>query len=187
MASSSVQVCNIALGSLGANLITSLSEASVEATLCNVHWDNARRSTLRNHPWNFSIKRTQLTELETAPLFEYDKQFQMPSDLLRLLRVYEDFNYKVEGHQIITNKTDCLIKYVYDNTDVASWPDSFVDLVAARLKVDLSYGITKSSSQKQLCVEEYKEKLTEARAQDSQEDISDPFGLQDSNLIAVRN
>lgn len=186
MASSIVGICNIALGNLGANLISSLTETTTEATLCNVHWDNVRRATLSLHPWNFAIKRQQLTALSTKPAFGYSYAFQLPSDNLRVLRVEGDGDYKVEGQTILTNSNDCFLKYVFDNVDVTSWTDSFSDLVASRLQVELAYGITKSTSQKEQATSMYEYKLAVARNIDSQQDIEDPLSQFESSLISVR-
>jgi hypothetical protein len=187
MANSTVAICNIALGNLGANLISSLSETSAESTLCNVHWDNVRRSTLSIHPWNFAIKRAQLSALTNPPVFGYKFAYQLPSTCLRVLRVEASSDYKLEGQQIVTNDAQCFLKYVADITDVSLWTDSFVDLIATRLQLELSYGITKSTSQREQAMNLYEYKLREARILDAQQDIEDALANGASgSLISVR-
>lgn len=186
MATSIVGICNIALGNLGANLISSLTEDTPEATLCNVHWDNVRRSLLSTHPWNFAIKRQQLTALGTAPAFGYAYQYQLPSDCLRVLRVEDNDDYKLEGRTILTDADACYLKYVYDNLDVASWSDPFVDLAATRMQLELAYGITKSTSQKEQAMQLYEYKLRDARNWDAQQDVEDDLSQFTSSLISVR-
>lgn len=188
MATSVVGICNIALGNLGANLISSLGETTAEATLCNVHWDNVRRSLLSAHPWNFAIKRQQLTALSTAPVYGYKYAYQLPSDCLRVLTVDGNYDYKIEGRRVLTNESTCFLKYVYDNTDVTSWTDSFVDLASTRLQLELAYGITKSTSQKEQAMQLYEYKLRDARNLDAQQDITDPLTEAfSSTLISVRS
>lgn len=183
---STVSICNVALASLGANLINSLDEQTNEATLCNATWDNARRSTLRAHPWNFSIKRLELAPDTNAPVWGFKYSFTLPADLLRLIQVKDGIEYKVEGRKILSDNNVCFIKYVYDNEDVTSWDDMFKDLMAVRMKMELAYGVTKSSSQFDASVQLYAHKLRETKFIDSSEDIEDEIGQFDHNLIGVR-
>jgi hypothetical protein len=49
---SDVAICNTALNRLGANTITSFTENSKEARLCNAEYEGIRDQVLRSHPWN---------------------------------------------------------------------------------------------------------------------------------------
>lgn len=60
MAQSSLEVANSALYKLGATKITSLSDASKEARICNDRVDLCKKAVLCLHPWNFAIKRAVL-------------------------------------------------------------------------------------------------------------------------------
>ncbi|NIS52792.1 MAG: hypothetical protein GWN94_17050 [Phycisphaerae bacterium] len=61
-----VDICNLALDMLGAKNITALTEASKEAALSSRLWEHALDEALREFPWNFARKRT---ELEYTPGF----------------------------------------------------------------------------------------------------------------------
>jgi hypothetical protein len=68
MAVSEVSIANMALSHVGQhNQIAALSDSTEAARQCNLHYEQARDSLLRAHPWNFAIKRTVLlTQAETA-------------------------------------------------------------------------------------------------------------------------
>ena len=50
-----VSICSNALRKLGDDPITSLTEDTERARLCNAFYNTARDSLLRSHPWNFAI------------------------------------------------------------------------------------------------------------------------------------
>lgn len=68
MAVTEVSIANMALSRVGHhNQITALSDNTEAARQCNLHYEGARDSLLRSHPWKFAKKRTKLiTQAETA-------------------------------------------------------------------------------------------------------------------------
>lgn len=80
-----VQICNMALSFLKVPTIDSIDSPSDEVeTLCALHFDQARQEILRKHPWNFAKARTTLYAITTAPAFEFDHKFLLPTDFIRL-------------------------------------------------------------------------------------------------------
>jgi hypothetical protein len=118
MASSPVQICNAALLKLGAERINSLSESNKRARLFNERYNSIRKEVLRAHPWNFAIRRASLARLPESPAYEYDFQYQLPNDCLRVLETEADKDnpsgdilgnsvtkFKIEGRRLLTNAT----------------------------------------------------------------------------------
>ncbi len=184
--SSVVEICNTALITLGANTINSLSESTTEAIACNANWDISRRSVMGLHPWNFAMKRTILAQETTTPVFHFDYQYPLPSDLLLLIKVDGDPDYKKESNRILTNKKTCSIKYVFDNTDTTTWAPLFVDVMVARLAYDLAYTIPRARTMIDVMYQLYNQKLQICKFADASEDISDTFGQFDDSLVGVR-
>ena len=83
-----VDICNSALNLLGASTISSLTEDSKNARLCNQRYEPIRNRTFRSHAWNFATKRVQLAKDSTAPVVEFANQYTLPSDCLRVLKVH---------------------------------------------------------------------------------------------------
>jgi hypothetical protein len=124
MASSPVQICNAGLIKLGAERINSLSENNKRARLCNERFDGLRQEVLRAHPWNFAIRRADLVRLSTTPEYEYNYEYQLPSDCLRVLETAADKDnpggdilgnsitkYKIEGRKLLTNSASTINGY----------------------------------------------------------------------------
>lgn len=183
---SAVEISNIALVGLGANTISSLTDNSSQALTVNTVWDQCRRALLRLHPWNFATKRVELPQDVTAPVFGYQYAYQLPADNLRLLEVHRNNQYKVEGNRILTNSISCQIKYIFDATDTSLWDAAFSELMAAKLRYEISYTITRDKESTNQSFNLYQDKLTAAQYVDASEDISDPIGEADNTLIQSR-
>lgn len=184
---SQVQIINLALGRLGANEITSLTEGTTEQKLAVNAWDIARRACLRDHTWNFATTDATLNSIADYIPYEFQYAYQLPSNNVRLLRVYGNPTYKVQGRRILCNNNTCKIKYIADITDTTSWDSSFTDLVAQRLAADMAFALTKSQSSADSNYAIYGQKLKTARNVDSTEDVMDMLGGEASIYVGVRN
>ena len=175
MATSETSICNSALAKLGAERILSLSDNTKAGRLCNEQYEKMRDEVLRSHPWNFAIARVELAALVAVPLFEYDHQFQIPADSLRILDI--DINielnavdpWAVEGDKLLANEDPIKIKYIKRVTNTALFDANFVEALAFRLAADLAYAIVQSLSVQRQMFAAYKEFLRPARSFDAQE------------------
>lgn len=77
-----VEMCNIALAQIRAGSINSLTEASVQAQQCNLHYEIARDQVLSDADWGFNRKLVPLAELSTVTVFNWSHVWQHPSDCL---------------------------------------------------------------------------------------------------------
>jgi hypothetical protein len=169
MAQSAIDICNRALLKVGAASITALTDNSPEARACNLAYDATRRAALRRHPWNFAITRTTLAPDATEPDHDYDYQFTLPSDCLRVLRPAESgLDWKIEGRKILTNDGDTLyLRYVKDVTDPTQFDSAFYDYLSVALAVEIVEKLTQSNTKKQALNEEHRAMVREARRTDA--------------------
>lgn len=63
-----LQVANGALLRLGAEPVGALAETSDRAVLCNQWLVSTRQESLRSHPWNFAIRRSQMNTFPAGTL-----------------------------------------------------------------------------------------------------------------------
>jgi hypothetical protein len=82
---SAVQICNLGLTKIGEESITALTDDTKTGRLCNLHYAPTRDMVLRDHIWNFSIKRVILALSTDTPAWEYAYQHALPSDFIRAL------------------------------------------------------------------------------------------------------
>jgi hypothetical protein len=176
-----VSICSNALRILGDDPITSLTDDTERARLCNALYGPSRDAVLRAHPWNFAITRVTLAQLSTTPAYEYSYQYALPTDpyCLRVLSMeYQDYIFKVEhlsgtGRVLLTDEGTAKILYVAKVTDTAQFDSLFVDTLTAKLALELSFSVTNSVALQAQMQKLYQLKLSEARSVDGQEGFID--------------
>ena len=176
-----VSICSNALRRLGDNPITSLTDDTERARLCNSFYADARDAVLRLHPWNFAITRTSLAQLSDTPSYGFAYQYSLPTSpyCLRVLGMeYEDYifkveNYSTQGRVLLTDQSSAKILYVAKITDTTQFDALFVDVLTAKLALDLCYPITNSVSLQDKMQKLYQLKLSDARSIDGQEGFID--------------
>ena len=176
-----VSICSNALRRLGDDPITSLTDDTERVRLCNAFYTPARDAVLRLHPWNFAITRAALAQLSAAPAYGFSYQYALPTDpyCLRVLGMeYEDYIFKIEnvathGRVLLTDESTAKILYVARITDPTVFDSMFVDVLTAKLSVDLAYPVTNSTNLQDKLQKLYQAKLSEARSIDGQEGFID--------------
>ena len=178
---SNVDIANNALSILGGSTISSLTEDTKNARICNQRFENVRNRVFRGHPWNCLIKRVQLAENSTAPVIEFENAFALPSDFLRVLKIHNgttdsvasDMPYKVEGKNIITDESTVYLVYVAKDTDPTNYDTYLYEVLAYQLAADMCYSITNNATLAKNLLVDADEKLREARFVDSVENSTD--------------
>lgn len=186
---SQVEIANRALTKLGENRIISISDNLEAARVISSMWDIVRDSELREHVWSFSVKRTQLAAMSTAPSWGYNYQYPVPADFLRLLQAndvffvsltnYRDMNeadYKLENGLILTDLGAPLkIRYVASVTDTADWDSAFVESFACRLAIEACERLTQNPTKRELALAQYRLSLGTAIRANAIENPNEPF------------
>lgn len=164
-------VCNFALAKCGEQRIISMTDDSKNAILCRLHFDQTYREVLRNHPWNFAIRRATLAEISGYTGIEFEHQYQLPADCMRVLRLDSDDTsvFNVEGRTIVTDETPCNIVYIGMDDNLNLCDPLFIKVLALELAVKLSYNLTETRTQTDGLLEEAKLAWVEARSMDAQE------------------
>jgi len=184
-----VEMCNSALNMLGASNIISLTEDSKNARLLNQRYESARDAVFRSHNWNCLVKRVELAADTETPAFEYDKQYTLPADCLRVIKTQHSNKvdsdiHKIEGRKLLTDETEIKIVYVARIEDVNQYDVLLQEAIAARLASELAYAITQSTGVAQLMQQAYADKIKEARYLDATEGTADK--LEANDFITAR-
>ena len=173
MAVTQTSIYNRTLRLLGAARITSTADDNEQTRVLNDIYEDIRDEVLRAHPWNFAIKRAELAVLAATPEFEYDYQFQLPADCLRVIRTNESntesADFKIEGDALLSNESAVKIKYIYQVKDTSLFDSLFVSALVARLASESAYAIVQSQSLSDSLYKTYIEKIKLAKSCDGQE------------------
>jgi hypothetical protein len=108
-----VGIYNMALVPLGVDRIMDPSEETQQARKCNEIYPYLRDDELSGHPWNFATVQVQCALTTETPLFDYVYAYQLPSDCLRIIKIYEDEDaYQIIGDKIYTDVSSLYIEYI---------------------------------------------------------------------------
>ena len=192
MALSEVQICNLALGWLGAELITSLQDDNEGAKLCNANYASARDAVLESAKWSFAVQRRDLTPVLEEPEFSWGYKFLIPVNSIRLINVIRNPNipevstaWVKEGNYILANDKVLYLVYLARITDTALFTAQFTQALAQRLAADLAIPITESRTMQESHWGLYTQKLDEAITSDGLTGI--PQEIQTFATSLVRN
>jgi hypothetical protein len=122
-----------------------------------------------------------------APAFDYDAQFSLPGDFLRVLQVgqdSEDVDWKVEGRKIMASGTALALRYIWRNTAEASWDAMLVHAMELQMAALMAYPVTMSATKQQLQEQALRDYMKRCRAVDGQDDPAQQLG--DERLLASR-
>lgn len=181
-----VLVCNMALIKLGADPITSLSQDTKNARLCNAVFEMLRNKVLEDHPWGFATKTVTLASIVGTPLMDWTYQFQLPSDFLKMVRG-EDWKQEfdtLDGY-LHANDDPIIIKYIFECTNSGLWSYAFANCLSWRVAAEIAYAITKSNTVATTMMAGYEMDLKSARYNDAHK--KSPEGPVADSYIDVRN
>lgn len=198
MATSQVQVVNLALTKLGQDRVISISDDVEAARVIRSLWDLTVDVALADYPWKFATLRTTLPALADAPPFGWSLQYLLPDSCLRLIQVSDDWVFYTQdtpffaleggadgGQYILTNEAAPLqVRYVQRVTNVGLWPPLFARSVAMMLAADASEKLTQSTTKGEKAVEEYALTIKKAMRQSAIE--LPPAQLPESSWLAAR-
>jgi hypothetical protein len=152
-----VSICSDALILLGAKPISSFNDATDEANTCDRLYPDIRDGLLTQYPWSFTLKKTQISRLITAPTSAWKYQYQLPGDRLSNVRsvraganpnapIYKD--WEIQGDRLLTNLETVFIDYQFQTPEFAM-PPYFVQLLKYHLAWHLAMPITEQMDRAQ--------------------------------------
>jgi len=174
MATSVIEICNNALIDLGEEAITSLSDNTKAARLCNQRWPAVRDAVLRAHPWNCATVQDELAASAAPAGWQYEASYPLPADCLRVLSVCVGEApveaWEVQSSAILCDEPGPLqVAYIVRIDDPRLFDPLLCEALTARLSATLAYPITASTALAQSFWGMYDDKLREARGVDARE------------------
>ena len=184
MASTSnrLEIYNQALGFVGTRTVGSPNEHTPEAIQCELMWDRARRSTLRDYPYRFAVRRMRLPEKEMPDVYELEWEYcyGLPDTVLKVVRVHDGRRRGVnkmpfaiqrgdEGEILLCDVGQAMIDAVVDVEDITQWDDAFVSAMARKLACLICVPLTKGEGKLQSLTQLYQAAIPVAEGADASE------------------
>jgi len=203
MATSPVEICNQALGWLGGDLIISLDDDTVEAKLCKANYESLRDAVLEEREWTFAVSRIQLNKLTSEPIYGFSGEFQIPTNVIRILQVSKGAvglsavtrggtgmgnesrtDWVREGQLVLSDEAALFARVLIKITDTTKFSPAFDQALAARVAMDLAIPLTNSARMQQDMARMYGEKIRIAASSDGMQGRS--FNVRSDSLTVVR-
>lgn len=189
-----LELCNLALSSLGQREITDLADQDAVSKVCNINYQRSIDWVLREREWKCAVKRVALDTPEvTAPDYGWSASYQVPADHLRTIEVrttslkdyQENFTRWSQEGGLILCDVDSGIKVKYlAEIDIANIPGHVIDVIVFNLASRICIPITASKKLKEELIGEYKMALKDAASLDGMQGRNQT--IKSSSLVRTR-
>ena len=169
MATSVVEIANLALTYLGAELVVSLDDPHKSARLLKQTWPTCRDAVLRAALWNCVTREAVLPPTSAPAETGWSHASLLPADCLRVIRLLRDEPFVVRQRMLMSHANPAIIQYIAAVEDVSVYDALLVQALAAYWAHALCLPLTQSNSLKEHMWEQYRLFVREARSVDAQE------------------
>ena len=181
---SDIDISSNALQMIGAGSIQSFTDPGAGAAVASALYESLLAALLTRTYWRFTIKKQSLNRLSQTPLNGYKYAYQIPTDSLKIERVYPRIGYQIFEDKIYTDAESLSADYVYRPATTAL-PSYFVLAFTYKLASEFALAVTDDVGKNQTYEAKFREAMGEAFAADAQQHPQIP--IQDSPFTDVRN
>lgn len=136
------QICNAALGLVGAGSIGHYDDDSHEARTCRFYFPILLECVLESYPWKCVATPATLTTVTTAPEFGYAYAYSLPADWLRMIDMdHPSRTYRVYGRFLHTSASPACINYVPLEMDATKYSAGLVRCLYLNLGYELALAL----------------------------------------------
>ena len=181
---SEVSIVNMALGFLGANTITALTDNSTEAKLAKTLYADLRDACLEEGDWSFAIRGIIIPKSVDKVPFGAGDIFPLPEYVIRVIEVNENRRpWVLEERKIITEGI-CQALCVIQVVNVNMMSPMFRQAFAARLAWDMALPLTNSKTMHDTMFTLFQQKMDFAKANDGMQGTTKK--IRSTRFIEVR-
>lgn len=190
-------ILDIAMVALGEKLYSEMSITDDAYRAANKLYALKRDAVLADHPWNGCVAMVLLVATGQTPLFQWAYEYIYPADALRILRIdpgvtgavaFSSFldpalspttmpvmpweiGWDVIGQQksVWCNLTPASCRYIFRNTNVATYSPFLAEAIAARMAMELASALTAHQGKFANLAKVYQDTMSFAKLNDGQE------------------
>ena len=185
-------ICQSALIKLGEELILSTEDGTKATELCDARYTFCRDLVIGEVKPRIARARQVLGANGNTPAFEYEAEFNLPTDYLAMRKVCDEGGYEIErdeyeleGTTILANESTLYLKYIKRITNIAFIDDDTAEAMALYLAYDISDAITQSDTKLARLQERYMIAKREAKSRNSREQPTRQVNA--TGLLSARN
>ena len=167
---SKIDLISAALTLIGDTAINTLEGNNRNQLVAASLYDVIVQNELTRTRWGFARTKAQLSLTTDTPLDnDFKSIYQLPSDMLLLIKVNPMTRYRIYGDKLYCNLSSSLhCDYIY-NAPESEWPQYFSKLIQYALAKDFATSIRDSSSARKEMSLEYLNASADAMSRDAQQ------------------
>ena len=173
-----------ALQMIGAGSISSFDDPGAGAAVAKALYEPLLTAMLTDTYWRFAMKKQSLNRLSQTPNNEFKYAYQIPTDSLKVERVYPRIFYKIYRDLIYTDASTIDIDYVY-RPETSLIPSYFTLAFTYKLASEFALSVTDDVAKNGLYEQKFREAQGKAFTADAQQNPQTP--IQDHPFTDVRN
>ena len=146
-----LSICSDALILLGASPLSSFSDGTDAAQICDRLYDDLKDSIIASYPWSWSFKKVQLSRLTSTPANEWKYQYALPGDMMAGVRAVFNtsatsvapiqYGWEIFGTSLNTNEETIFVDY-QNSVGEAALPTYFVQLLKYAMAAEIAETVT---------------------------------------------
>lgn len=171
---SKIQISSNALILIGHPPIASFEEPGAGAQAAANLYEQSYLNMLTMYRWRFATKRAELNRLAQAPDNGFQYQYQLPHDLIYLIKKDLDTPYEIYGDKLYTDDTIVKVDYTY-RVDEDKLPAYFIKAFEFFMAMQFSIPVTGNSTRANEYNGMYEMQLKRAKYADSSQRPQDTF------------
>jgi hypothetical protein len=181
-----VQICNLALGWLGAGRISQLDESeplSAQEEACASVFDSCVRTVLEAKAWTFATTRLALSPVLTSGLADRPYKVSIPTSVVRVLDVDDgsglfDVDWRREGSEILLFDALDVVhaRVITFEDDPTTYSPGFERALAARIAADVAGTLTENPALGERMESRYQFELSVGASRDAKQGSGDVRG-----------
>ena len=134
--------------------------------------------------WRFATKKVELSKLTASPENQYTYQYQLPDDLIYLIRTQQKQDYEVYEDKLYSNNSSVSIDYTY-RVDESNLPPYFVKAFEYMFASELAIPVVGNSTREQEYTAKFEKQYARAAFLDASQRPADE--QQSHAYLDVRN
>lgn len=147
MATTKVEIISNALILIGDKPINTTAGNERRQVVSESIYDSVLENELSKHRWTFARRKALLSLLTAEPIDnDFSKAYQLPSDLISLIKLNPNIHYQIYGDQIYCDYSQALHCDYIKKVDESTFPAYFTKLMQYAVAQELAVSIRDSKS-----------------------------------------
>lgn len=188
-----IQIWNMALDVLREQPLSSVDDTTATALWMKRNYDQQRDYLMERYLWKFALNRVELPADSTAPAWQWDYRYLLPTDSLRYVPPTYNGEWngtpipfeEESGYLLCDTPGPLRLRYIKRTTNEGLFSNGFCESLSLRLAFRMAHWMTGKQSMMQQIQGNYKETLAEVIQTHAVQVASEQY--YDDDILALRS